>query len=172
MYEYIPTGKRQGMKLLCLGLFLAAIVLFGASGIKSLQFTGVMQTLSVLLLAITIMLMGRYLLRHYMYRIADDGEGMDLTIDELSRSGRYTVCRLALKDLAAAEPATKENKPHGSVKVYNYCVDMRPNNAWLLTFRDKDQYIYLRLSPDETMAKMLSEAVAAFAQKGENSDHD
>lgn len=164
MYEYIPEGKRNGIKGLCMGLFVGAVVLFFASGIEGMLYPSVMQMAAVIILAVAIMLMGRYLLRHYLYRIADDGEGLDFLVDELSRRGRYTVCRLGLSKLLSAEPWSDETKPKGSKKIYNYCVEMKPRDSWILEFEDGEDRIYVRLSPDEKLIAYFREAVAARRQ--------
>jgi hypothetical protein len=159
MYEYIPEGKRSGMKRLCFGLFASAILLFFASGFEGILYPAVMQTVSVMIIAVTLMLMGRYLLRHYLYRVADDGEGMDLRVDELSRRGRVTVCRLALSGLVAADPWGEEIQPPRGVKIYNYCVEIKPADSWLLEFEDGEGRIYIRLSPDERLKEIFRSAV-------------
>ena len=48
MYEYIPEGSRSGMKRLCLWLFVAAILLFFASGFEGMLYPSVMQMVSVI----------------------------------------------------------------------------------------------------------------------------
>lgn len=161
MYEYIPEGSRSGMKRLCLWLFVAAILLFFASGFEGMLYPSVMQMVSVAIITVTIMLMGRYLLRHYLYRVADDGEGMDFRVDELSRRGRVTVCRLALAQLVSAKEWNDETKPPRGVKIYNYCVDIKPRDSWLLEFEDGDDRIFIRLSPDDKLKQCFTEAVKA-----------
>lgn len=168
MYEYIPEGKRSGMKRLCFGLFAGAILLFFASGFEGIFFPALMQTVSVLVITLTIMLMGRYLLRHYLYRVADDGEGVDLRVDELSRRGRVTVCRLSLSQLVSAREWSDEIRPPRGVKIYNYCVDIKPTDSWLLEFEDGGQSIYIRLSPDEKLKGYFLNAVATRPSDEEN----
>ena len=161
MYEYIPEGKRSGMKRVCFWLFACAILLFFASGFEGVLYPAIMQTVSVLIVAVTIMLMGRYLLRHYLYRIADDGEGPDFRVDELSRRGRVTVCRLALSQLVSAKEWSDETKPPRGVKIYNYCVEIKPRESWILEFEDGDDRIFIRLSPDDKLKQYFAEAVKA-----------
>jgi len=161
MYEYMPQGSRGKLKGLCMGMFAGAIALFFASGIEGILYPAVMQMISVLIIAFTIMLMGRYLLRHYLYRVADDGEGMDFVVDEISRRGRYTVCRLALKQLVSAAEWSDDKKPGKGTKVYNYCVDVKPVGSWLLDFVDGEDHIFIRLSPDDKLKSIFAEAVAA-----------
>ena len=167
MYEYIPEGSRSGMKRLCLWLFVAAILLFFASGFEGMLYPSVMQMVSVAIITVTIMLMGRYLLRHYLYRVADDGEGMDFRVDELSRRGRVTVCRLALAQLVSAKEWNDETKPPRGTKLYNYCGEIKPCDSWILEFEDGEDRIYIRLSPDDTLKQYFLEAVAARAASGQ-----
>jgi len=165
MYEYMPNGSRGKLKGLCMGMFAGAIALFFASGIEGIRYPGVMQMISVLIITVTIMLMGRYLLRHYLYRVADDGEGLDFLVDEISRRGRYTVCRLAMSQLVSAAEWSDETKPAKGVKIYNYCVAVRPVGSWVLDFADGEDHIFIRLSPDDRLKEIFTEAVARNTQE-------
>ena len=138
---------------------------FFASGIEGILYPAVMQMISVMIITVTIMLMGRYLLRHYLYRVTDDGEGIDFVVDEISRRGRYTVCRLALSQLVSATEWSDETKPHKGVKIYNYCVDVKPVGSWLLDFEDGEDHIFIRLSPDDRLKSIFAEAVANNVQE-------
>ena len=160
MHQYIPEGKRTGMKIVCLVLFgVGAALFFLPAAIQNLPYQGLYQTAGVAVITAAIVLMGRFLLRHYLYRIGDDGEGVDLVVDELSRRGRYTVCRLSLSGLVRAEAWSAESRPPRGKKLYNYCVDVMPQDSWILEFEDGDDRIFLRLTPDETMKRMLADAM-------------
>jgi hypothetical protein len=165
MYEYMPNGSRGKLKGLCMGMFAGAIALFFASGIEGILYPAVMQLISVMIITVTIMLMGRYLLRHYLYRVADDGEGLDFLVDEISRRGRYTVCRLAMSQLVSAVEWSDETKPAKDVKIYNYCVDVKPVGSWVLDFVDGEDHIFIRLSPDDRLKEIFAEAVARNTQE-------
>ena len=160
MYQYIPEGKRTGMKVVCLALFGAGAALFFLpAAIQDLPYQGLYQTAGVAVITAAIVLMGRFLLRHYLYRIGDDGEGVDFVVDELSRRGRYTVCRLSLSNLRRAEEWTPASRPPRGKKLYNYCVDVKPQDSWVLEFEDGDTSIFIRLTPDETMKRMFTDAL-------------
>ena len=161
MHEYMPTGNRGRLKIACFITFMAAVLLFFTSSIEGILYPAAMQFAAVLIMTVVIMLMGRYLMRCYLYRIADDGEGMDFTVDEVSKRGRYTVCRLALSSLVDCKPWNNETKPPRGKKIYNYCVDIRPRDSYVLTFADGDDFIYIRLSPDEKMITIFGEILAA-----------
>ena len=158
MYQYMPKGDRGKLKGICMAMFAGGVVLFFASGIKGILYPAIMQTAAVLIITATIMIMGRYLLRHYLYRIADDGEGLDFLVDEISRNGRYTICRLSISQLVSARPYGDDVKPQKGTKVYNYCVEIKPRDSWLLEFLDGEDRIFVRISPDDKLKEIVSDA--------------
>ena len=105
------------------------------------------------------MLMGRYLLRYYTYRVEEINGGVDFTVTEITRRGGTTVCRLGLGQLCAVKVWSDENKPPRGKKIYNYCVDARPSESHLLEFADGGDVIYIRLTPDARMLDILTSAV-------------
>ena len=163
MYEYMPKGDRGKLKGICMAMFAGGVVLFFSSGIEGILYPAIMQTAAVLIITATIMIMGRYLLRHYLYRVTDDGEGLDFVVDEISRNGRYTVCRLGLVQLVSAGAYSDDKKPAKGTKVYNYCVEIKPRDSWLLEFLDGEDRIFIRISPDERLKEILADA--AFGNK-------
>lgn len=159
-YEYMPKANNGKMKGICTGLFAGAVVLFGASGLKDVfPMPWLMQFVSICMLTVAIMLMGRYLLRYYLYRVEQTRDGVDFTVDEITRRGRVTVCRLSLGALISISRWDEEHKPPKGKKIYNYCVDARPAESWLLTFADGDDMLYIRFSPDDKMRVMFENAV-------------
>ncbi len=151
MYEYIPKAKK--VKVVSSALFFLALALFAASGLPIFAYRGVLQFVSVLLFAVSLLLFCK---KQYIYRI----EETDLVIEELSRSARVTVCRLEKAKLQKMEKWQKGLKPQKGAKIYNYCVDIAPENSYLLTFTDgayapycKD--ICVRFQPDEKMVRLL-----------------
>ena len=159
MYEYIPNPKKKKAKVLGTVLFFLSLVLFAMSGFKAFAYTGVLQTVSIAMMSAAILIMGRYLLKSYLYRIEENG---DFVVEEISRTMCYAVCRLELSKLTDLRPWSKEAKPK-KVKLYNYCVDLAPADSYRLTFLDGEETIYIRFSPDE---KMLSLLQAALAENG------
>ena len=71
------------------------------------------------------------------------------------------MCRLSLSKLLAAGEWSDESKPPRGRKIYNYCVDVRPKDSWLLEFEDGEDRIYIRLSPDEGLKEYFRKAVSA-----------
>ena len=167
-YEYMPPPKNQWIKTLCMGLFFGALVLFGASGLRDIMPTPwLFQFLAICMLTVSIMLMGRYLLRYYLYRVEETDGGVDFTVTEITRRGGTTVCRLGLHQLRAVKVWNAESKPPRGKKIYNYCVDARPVDSRLLEFADRDEIIYIRFSPDEKMLEILENALRSSEETAE-----
>ena len=158
-YEYMPAPKNQWVKTLCIGLFFGALVLFLTSGFEGvIAMPWILQTLSVIMMVTSILLMGKYLMKYYLYRIEEVDDGVDFTVTEITRRGGVTVCRLALSQLTSVTEWSKENRPPRGKRIYNYCADARPVTSCLLTFADGNDVIYVRFSPDEKMMEILQNA--------------
>lgn len=168
-YEYMPKANNKGLKAICTGLFFGAVVLFGASGMMGdvIKMPWLMQFISICMLTVSILLMGRYLLRYYLYRVEEVDGGVDFTVDEITRRGRVTVCRLGLSDLVSIKEWNDENKPPRGKKIYNYCVDARPAASWVAEFADGEDRIYIRFSPDGKMLTILENAQTGREEDGE-----
>ena len=160
-YEYMPPAKNQWIKTLCMGVFFGALVLFMVSGVKDLlPIPWLFQFAAVAMMTASIMLMGRYLLRYYMYRIEEVSGGVDFTVTEITRRGGTTVCRLGLSQLRAVKEWNDQNKPPRGKKLYNYCADARPEASLVLEFSDGGEIIYIRCSPDERMTELFRRALS------------
>lgn len=167
-YEYMPTPKNQWIKTLCMGLFFGALVLFGASGLKDvIRMPWLLQFLAICMMTVSILLMGRYLLRYYLYRVEEVDGDVDFTVTEITRRGGTTVCRMGLSQLRSVKEWNEENKPPRGKKIYHYCVDARPVGSCLLEFADGEDAIYIRFSPDEKMVEILKNALSGRECDGE-----
>ena len=67
-------------------------------------------------------------------------DGFELVVLELSKKSAVTVCRLSMAALLSVEAwsaeLAKKKKAERSLKIYNYCVDISPTDAYLLSFSD------------------------------------
>ena len=140
MNQYIPSQKNHRAKKTATAFFAASLLLFGVSGFKVIPYRSVLQLVSFSLMTVAILLCVRYLFRSYCYRIEPCDDGVDFVVLELSRRGADTVCRLSMSALLSADPATREilaeKKKDRRIKIYNYCVDITPEDALLLCFND------------------------------------
>ena len=148
MKQYIPSPKNQRAKRIATALFAASLVLFAVSGIRALPYRSVVQLLSFALMTAAISVCARYLFRSYCYRIEPCADGFEFVVLERSKRGETTVCRLSMAALLSVEPwpreKSKEKRAQKNIKIYNYCVDVAPTDAYLLSFSDSTY------SPSET----------------------
>ena len=160
MYDYKPPRKNAAAKILCTSLFAAAAAAFvGSAFVPAYPF--ILQVIGLFLLVPFIQILGRYVVLRYLYRIRpyEDGSA-DLEVYTYRGGDRMQlVCRVALSEITAAAPLTKENKkpPHG-LRRYNYCPDIGPVGALVLSVTNGDGDCEILFSPDETMANMLQNA--------------
>ena len=140
MNQYIPSQNNHRAKKTATAFFAASLLLFGASGFKAISYRSAFQLVSFSLMTVAILLCVRFLFRSYCYRLEPCDGGVDFVVLELSRRGADTVCRLSMSALLSVEPATRENlaekKKNRGIKIYNYCVDIAPDDALLLCFAD------------------------------------
>lgn len=163
MYDYKPPRRNATAKILCLLLFAASAVAFVGSAFVP-AYPIILQSLGLLLLVPFIQIFGRYLVLRYLYRVRpyEDGSA-DLEIYTYRGGDRMQlVCRVALSEITAAVPLTRENKkpPHG-VRRYNYCPDIGPTGALVLSVTNGDGDCEILLSPDEHMTALLQNASGA-----------
>lgn len=175
-HEYIPVPKANKTKRLATILFFAGLVLFVLGAVKMIPYRAVIQVASLATLTASIMLVGRFLLRAYAYRIEDMGEGDEFFVDEITRRTRYSVCRLEMRKLVAIHPWDSASKELKNKKRYSYCPDIFGGGAYLLEFFDSDyditsERIFVKITPDEKLLEILGEAVLANKENSENAEN-
>ncbi len=170
MNQYIPSQQNHRAKKIATALFAVSLLLFAVSGIRALPYRSVAQLFSFALMTAAIMVCVRYLFRSYAYRIEPCEDGFEFVVLELSKGGSTTVCRLSTAALLAVEPWTdelaKEKRAQKGLKIYNYCVDVAPADAFLLSFADStyapgEMPICLKIQCDDTFKNTLH----SFLQK-------
>ena len=159
-YNYIPTNKSTKMKKLVLSLFFIGLILFIIGGLKVISFKGIIQAISVIPFIIAIMLASRYLIRVHSYRIEDVGEGLELFVDEITRSSAYTVCRLELKKLLLVTSLKDYPKDDRKKRRYDYRADLFEKDSYVLEFLNgtydaSSEKIRIILSLNEEMLGIL-----------------
>ena len=167
MYQYQPTRKNKIASVLLIAIAIVAIALFSLSVVLS-AYAGLLQLGSVICFCAEVLLFTRYLVRSYVYRIIRyDGEGApDLVIGELSKGDSVVVCRFSLDGLVSIEKNSKAAR-RGLGKHYNYCVDIAPDNAYILRFEECGERAALIISPDENMLVLLEKYSKENAESNE-----
>ncbi|MBQ8341243.1 MAG: hypothetical protein IJY22_02560 [Clostridia bacterium] len=157
MYEYKPQRQNSIAYLLIAALFLLALVSFVISAFVKIAW--IPQTVGLLLMVPMIQLVTRYVAGRYLYRICPYEDGnVDLDI-YVYRGGAnmQLVCRLGLEEITAAASLTDANrKPPKGMKRYNYCPEMFPAKAMVLSITNGDGDCEIVFCPDEKMADIVT----------------
>ena len=162
-YEYIPVPRSNKTKKMATSFFFGGIILFVAGGVKMIPFRSALQLAAIAAFTISILLVGRFLLRSYAYRIEDFGDGDEFVVDEITRRTRYSVCRLEMRKLAATYKRSELSKSERDKKHFNYCPDAFTPEAYILEFIDSNyditsERIRVAIQPDEKLLAMLNDA--------------
>ena len=161
-YEYIPVPKKNKVKRVATLLFFLGLAMFVVGGVKVIPFRVVFQIAALVAFTSAIMLVGRFLLRAYGYRIEDFGEGDEFVVNEITRSTCVTVCRLELSKLTAIKKWDELSKEERGKKFYNYSPDPYADGTYLLEFADSAyetdcEPIRVRVLPDDKLIPILIE---------------
>ena len=161
MYEYRPQHTNNRARMLVLGLAaLAASALISSAFVPKYPF--ILQSLGLLLLLPTVQLLTRFVVTQYLYRITpyESGE-VDLEIFAY-RGGnkKQLVCRVGLEEITAVTPLSAQNKkPQNGVCRYNYCPDLAPERAGVLSITNADGDCEILFSPDEKLTAIIEQAI-------------
>lgn len=159
MYQFKPTRKNARARVLVLSLFAAAAACFVlASQLERLSV--IPQSVGLVLLLPAIQLLSRFVVTQYLYRITPrEGHAPDLEIFAYRGGSKMQlVCRVGLDEITALADLTDENrKPPRAVRRHNYCVDLAPPDAVVLSIKNGDGECELLLTPDATMRAMLKQ---------------
>ena len=163
MYEYFPKGPKKREFAVLTGLLGGGFFVFGFSKIPNLPFPGMLQLLSVIMMTGAVIVLTRYLLRDFCYRIdLSEGSGApDFTVTEYCGKRISVVCRISLNDVVEVRPITAKEgrslaKERKGRRVYDYTCLMDPENLYLLTIRDGEDLYDVRIVADAELCKHLS----------------
>lgn len=158
MYDYFPPRKNMIARVLVFGFLGFAIASFVASAFIPSPYKAIGQALGLLFLVPMIQIVTRYVITRYLYRITPYEDGnVDLEIYAYRGGSKMQlVCRVGLEEITATAPLTEENRkaPHG-LRRYNYCPDIRPTDALILSITNADGDCEIILCPDEKMTEIL-----------------
>lgn len=114
MYAFESTPQRGLVHVLTAACFVAALLLFGISGMRGVSFPLLYQLSGIILMVVGVYFLTRYILKRYRYEICQssicDAEGrplLDLVITETSGRRQVVVARVALRDITRVEDIDK-----------------------------------------------------------------
>lgn len=152
MYKYSPKRKNNLAPTLAGLGFLLAIILFC---LPIETYKGFFQLLALMCATVGVFITANNLLVSYLYRIESDAENPELyilTINRIQGKKITTVARLSSTDIVLIEKFDRKKPRPKGTRLYNYCVDMRPD-AFVLWLTDENEGVLIM--PDETMLSLL-----------------
>ncbi|MBO5327044.1 MAG: hypothetical protein J6A84_02860 [Clostridia bacterium] len=167
MYDYQPPRQNAIARLLTVALFAISAACFVLSSFLP-KLAVIPQAVGLVLLVPAIQLTTRYVVTRYLYRLCPYEDGnVDLEIYAYRGGARMQlVCRIGLEEITAAAPLSAENaKPPKGLRRYNYCPDMRPQSATVLSITNRDGDCEIIFCPDEKLTALLQQKSAAADQQ-------
>ncbi len=165
MYEVIPKRTNKAAEYVSFIMIITAFLAMLFTTLPTLPYRSLMQLASLVLLGVALMLLGRYVYKTYAYAIiqTDDGK-LDLTVTEVKRRSRITVCRIGLDGVEKIVKVTKENKKATEAertgrKVFSYCVEMSPAEQYYIFSVECGEPLLIKLSADEKLFELISENI-------------
>lgn len=165
MYEYNPGLTKKRERLISVILLLLGVALFAFSQIKGIPFPVIYQLLALAALTAFIILLSRYLMRRYTYRVmprSHTGDGMppDFVVTEYYGRRVTVVCRVSVNDVEEIIPITKENRREwkanqGGRFFYDYTSDLFSKNRFIIVVTDGEHRFTARILADETLLNLL-----------------
>ena len=159
MYQFKPARQNARARVIVLSLFAAAALCFLiATRLDRLAI--IPQSVGLVLLLPAIQLLSRFVVTQYLYRITPrEGRSPDLEVFAYRGGSKMQlVCRVGLDEITALTDLTDENrKPPKALRRHNYCVDLAPRDAVVLSIKNGDGECEILLTPDATMRAMLKQ---------------
>ena len=150
MYEVIPKKSNKAAHYTSAVLLIAAFAAMFFSASPKLPYRSLMQFAALIMLGFSILMMTRYTLCSYAYSIIEEDGEYDLTVTELKRKARITVCRVGLGGITQLTLAKRADKEQSSCN-HSFFHFISP-------VRVEMQSVYLEISS----IRMLSTQSSAF----------
>ena len=168
MYEYTPQRKKTREIMTALMIFGVGIVIYYLSQIPGVRYPVFYQMGTLVLAAISVLIVGRYVMRNYTYRIEprdNDPAARDLVIVEHYGRRDTTVCRIGLEEIRRVVRPGKNNRKELAAgqkgnRVYRYTAEFSAPDLCVVEARAEEcstgESVFLRICADEALFDLLS----------------
>ncbi|MBE6670716.1 MAG: hypothetical protein E7593_00770 [Ruminococcaceae bacterium] len=153
--KFTPKGNRIQAIAVCITLSISALVFFAFSTITDTLASTILNTLGVVLVMLTTLVVTRYLSFTYTY-ILDDFE---FIIINRTINKEYTVCRLYYSDISDICKAKTAKKLEKGVKKHNYSLSVYSNELYYLFVECGNDKEVIVFEPDAFFAKALEKRI-------------
>lgn len=167
MYEVTPTKSNRRAQYTSAVLLIAAFSAMLFSTLPNIPYRSVMQFSALVMLSFSILMLTKYSFSSYVYSVIQSADGeYDLTVTELKRKSKITVCRIGLNGIeqvtlakrADREQTAKLKEKSNGRKTYVYCVDLSPAEYIHLLTEECGESLVIKLSYDERLFDILKSA--------------
>lgn len=176
-YSYVPQRDIRKCSLIPL---IGFILGFGFMYLANIfLYAAFLQVIGIAVLAITIFLTTRFVVRSYVYSTQQIGDGdYDFVVNEITGKKSRSVCRINADEITdfiyspdGKVPAKYAGKNGKDILRYDYCQDFMPRNAYYLYAHLREGKVCIKFSPDARMAEII-EALRpkSFSAPDEKSD--
>ena len=169
IYAYRPRRKGRAALLLVGASFFVFLVAITYSVIFG-EARYVLEPIALVSLAVAVLILGRYLLKDYIYSIEDGKVGPDLVVVEWQAKRRRTVARVALTDVTEVARETADTRRAIRRRMregrsYDYVIDLGARDALVVFLTEDERKVAIRLSYDRRLEELLREAAARNGNK-------
>lgn len=160
-YSYVPQRDIRKCSLIPLiGFILGFGFMYFANIIPYATF---LQVIGIGVLAITIFLTTRFVVKSYVYSTQEIGEGdYDFVVNEITGKKSRTVCRINADEITdfiyspdGKVPSKYASKNGKDILRYDYCQDFMPKDAYYLYASLREGKVCIKFSPDTHMAEII-----------------
>lgn len=164
MYDFIPPKSNKTADYTSAALLIISLIAMFLSRLPNLPYPWIMQLSALTMLAVALMLLGRFVFKRYQYSVTSgEDRGGDLLVTEVTRRTRVTVCRISLSGIervliayGSGKSAKKDiRKSSSGRKVFNYCADIRPAKYICVFAEECGEPLLIKLSYDEALLEIL-----------------
>ena len=158
MYSYTPEANRKTGLALSFSFFIPSMMLLLIKSNVAFYRSALFAS-SILLFAVGACVFFRFVMTSFTYRIESNYNGEDLVI--LCTTGKRvrTLLRVSFDSFAELCPCQDKKKKKTKTKNYFYCADIFGKGRYFLYLYDDFEACRVKFCPDETIVRVIEEAV-------------
>ena len=169
MYEYTPNRKKGREIITSLLLLGFGVVVYYVSLIPKVPYPVLFQIITVMLAAVAVLIVGKFVLRSYTYRVEprerdDDPNAHDFVIIEHYGRRSTVVCRIGTEQIRNLVRPSKANRNElarqmKGRKIYRYTAEFAPPDLCVVEANadpnEDAEVICLKICADNSLLSLL-----------------
>lgn len=166
LFEFRPEKNVKKLRTVTGILLLGAGVLMLVTVISGdIPYRWAVQLISLGMLAISIFITSRYIMKSYVYAVIKGDNGNDFTVTEIQGRHTITVCRIGLASIEQtvivplgnkqADTEVKNKIKSEKRKMFNYCADLFDEKYICLFVNECGESMAIKLSWGEELERLF-----------------